>query len=110
MKYIMLLGIVLAVSCTPRINKKDYLFEEIPGQTINGEKHGEWKSVYLNGNTRSVENYKDGVLHGEYLFFYSNGVLRAKRYYNMGTQVDSAFGYHDNGNINYRKYYVNDMP
>ena len=49
---------------------------------IDGEKHGEDKSYYDNGQLASSSNYIDGEKHGEHKRYRENGELESTRYFN----------------------------
>lgn len=73
---------------------------EPKGKTVAGKKEGEWKTFYLNGNLKSIENYKNDTLNGPKVAYGPNENLRAKYFYKMGIMVDSFIMYHSNGKIN----------
>lgn len=55
---------------------------------------------YENGETRSIQNYKDGVLDGECTYYYKNGQKSESRIYKMGSSEEIKTWY-ENGKISY---------
>jgi hypothetical protein len=46
-----------------------------------GEKNGEYKEWYLNGQLKKDEKYKDGKMIGEYKHYFKNGQLNHSNFY-----------------------------
>jgi antitoxin component YwqK of YwqJK toxin-antitoxin module len=61
--------------------------KEQPKKEINyifGEKHGEYKEWFGNGQIKILCNYKDDKLNGEYNEYYEDGTLKEKLFYKDG--------------------------
>lgn len=65
---------------------------------INGEKDGEVRVYYPNGDIWKVENYKKGVLHGARKKWYRNRELAYEANFANGIEHGEVKEYHKNGN------------
>lgn len=70
---------------------------------INGERHGSYKSYFINGQIETDCNYKIGKLHGEFKEYYVDGNLKRKTQYKEGIQYGETKSFYNNGN-KYREF------
>lgn len=70
---------------------------------INGERHGSYKSYFINGQIETDCNYEIGKLHGEYKEYHANGALKLQTQYKQGNQYGETKSFYNNGN-KYREF------
>ncbi|MGL5965174.1 MAG: toxin-antitoxin system YwqK family antitoxin [Fusobacteriaceae bacterium] len=63
----------------------------------NGKPHGRWISFYENGNLKSIENWKSGILNGKHILYNHEERKLSEIYYKDGNEDGKYILYHDNG-------------
>jgi tetratricopeptide (TPR) repeat protein len=69
------------------------------GTLFNGKLNGELKVYYLNGNLKSLDNYKDGIPNGSKILYYKNGAMMQKAEYTEGRNTGRWETYFLNGQL-----------
>ena len=64
-----------------------------------GEKTGDWKFYYPNGELQEISEYYEGKLNGEYRSFYANGNLKIRGYFTLGFPDSTFEAYYFNGQL-----------
>jgi antitoxin component YwqK of YwqJK toxin-antitoxin module len=72
----------------------------------NGQKQGEYKSWYSNGQLREHGFFVDGKLHGEFKWWHENGHLYTHCFYVDGKRHGEYKWWHDNGQLCVHCYYA----
>lgn len=54
------------------------------GETLNGEKSGEWKTYYKSGSIKLISDFKKGLIHGVSKYYLENGNVKAVKEYKNG--------------------------
>jgi antitoxin component YwqK of YwqJK toxin-antitoxin module len=75
---------------------------------VDGNRHGEYKSWYSNGQQWAHCYYVDGNIHGECKEWYSNGQLRWHYYYEDGNRHGEFKWWYPNGKLWEHCLYVDD--
>lgn len=75
-----------------------------------GEKHGEEKKFWENGNLWQYNNWSNGLLEGEYLEYYENSNLMTKCFFKEGKQEGYVQEKYRNGIQESYIWYVNGKP
>jgi antitoxin component YwqK of YwqJK toxin-antitoxin module len=73
-----------------------------------GNKHGEYKWWYENGQLRVHCFFVDDKVHGEYKWWYSDGQLREHCYIVDGKQHGEYKEWHSDGQLSRHCFYVDD--
>ncbi|WP_415370845.1 toxin-antitoxin system YwqK family antitoxin [Patiriisocius sp. Uisw_047] len=69
------------------------------GKLENGERTGEWKYYYENGQLESILKYENGFLKGEMKYYYENGQLSLIGKWENGQPIGEWKSYHENGQL-----------
>ena len=75
---------------------------------INGERHGSYKSYFINGQIEVDCNYINGELDGIYKSYFINGQIKKDCNYINGKRHGFYKTYYDNGNLKNQLHYNND--
>ena len=75
---------------------------------INGERHGSYKSYFINGQIEVDCNYINGELDGIYKSYFINGQIKKDCNYINGKRHGLYKFYYDNGNLKNQLHYNND--
>lgn len=67
------------------------------------------RSMWDNGNLKSVLQYKDGKLNGKCEWYFENGKLSQSATYNYNQLEGEMIQYHENGIVSMVGYYRNDL-
>lgn len=69
------------------------------GASRIGEKTGDWKFYYPNGELQEISEYFEGKLNGEYRSFYASGKLKIKGYFTLGLPDSTFEAFYFNGKL-----------
>ena len=95
--------------------KMAYIFSkgDIIGQGIlneDGEKEGDWKEYFKDGNLKAEGRYKDGKRVGQWKFYHENGNLEQSGKYNEHGELDGTWRwYYLSGELLREDNYMNDL-
>lgn len=71
----------------------------------DGERDGDQKWYFEDGELETIKTYKDGELHGLYVDYYRNGKIFRQGWYNEGEVVGRWITYYRNGEVQNDEYY-----
>ena len=97
------------------IVEKSYIFRygKIVGEGIftdAGQKQGNWKEYYDDGNLKAEGNYTNDLKDGYWKYYYKNGNLEEKGKY-INNQPDSTwYWYYSDGNLLREEKFYNGLP
>ncbi|MGL4253899.1 MAG: toxin-antitoxin system YwqK family antitoxin [Fusobacteriaceae bacterium] len=63
----------------------------------DGKPHGKWLNFYENGNLKSIESWKDGILNGKHILYNQDEIKLSEIYYRDGNEDGKYILFHDNG-------------
>lgn len=63
----------------------------------DGKPHGKWLTFYENGNLKSIENWKNGILNGKHILYDHEETKLSETYYEQGDEDGKYILFHDNG-------------
>lgn len=72
-----------------------------------GEKEGDWKYYYFNGQLKGEEFYRSGKQEGKESYYYSHGILSSRALYKNGEVDGEHILYYKDGVIKAIEYYKN---
>lgn len=95
--------------------EKSYIFRygKIIGEGIftdAGQKQGNWKEYYDEGNLKSEGNYVDNLKDGYWQYYYSNGNVEERGKYIMGAPDSTWFWYYSDGKLLRKEQFYNGLP
>jgi len=73
----------------------------------NGERDGELKRYYLNGNLLMRFYYEAGKVEGPWEDYYPNGKIKREETYKNDVRDGSMRVYYENGNLGMKAFFVN---
>lgn len=89
-------------SGTTLIGKKTFFDNgqlHIQGSYLNGKKHGEWLSCYVNGNVWTINTYDQGEYNGPYKMHNDDGSIRIQGAYKQGKESGRWTFFDEHGDI-----------
>jgi uncharacterized protein len=72
-----------------------------------GEKEGDWKYYYFNGQLKGEENYRSGKQEGKETYYYDHGIVSSRAIYKNGVADGEHTMYYKDGVIKAIDYYTN---
>jgi antitoxin component YwqK of YwqJK toxin-antitoxin module len=72
----------------------------------NGQRQGERKEYYENGNLQQITNFLNDKEHGEQISYFLNGTIENKSFFQYGNREGEMFTYYPNGNIKLHGYWL----
>ncbi|MCM4155681.1 hypothetical protein [Gramella sp. AN32] len=72
-----------------------------------GEKSGEWKWYYPNGQLKEISHFAKGELNGENQHYYENGKLKSHSEFENGNLIGEFKYYNNDGALVQKKYFEN---
>ena len=79
--------------------------QKIYNLNTKGEKCGEFKWWFKNGQIECDYNYKDGKLHGEFNDWYENGQINCDRNYKDGKLHGNCKSWYTDGQLRFDRNY-----
>lgn len=98
----------------PQKNGRELIVEKLKNNNIieytvneKGEKHGTYKVIGPEGNTKTVHSYIDGIMEGPYCEYYSNGQIKVICSCKNNKLQGHYIEWFSDGSIKEESYYMN---